>query len=246
MLRIVGIGPGAAAERTLRAQEAILASDLVVGYTGYMELVSDLLAGKEQHATGMTRERERVALAIARARAGAKVALISSGDSGVYGMAGLALEMLGEAPEVAVEIIPGVTAAQSAAARLGAPLMLDFATVSLSDLLVDWTTIKKRITAALEGDFVLAVYNPRSGSRQEPFARLCELLARHRAPQTPVGICRAAGREEENVRIIKLAELPEAAQTIDMQCVLIIGNSTSRIVGGRFITPRGYAGNNGE
>lgn len=211
----------------------------MVGYTAYLARIADLTAAKETIGTGMMHERERVAMALELATAGRTVALVSSGDSGIYGMAGLALEMahaLPRRPEI--EIIPGVTAACSAGSLLGAPLMLDYASISLSDLLVSWERIEKRLRAAVEGGFVLAVYNPKSKTRTEPFERMCAILLELLPPTTPVGICRAIGLPEQAVTMTDVEGLAQAE--VDMRSVLIVGNADCRIVDGWFLNPRGY------
>lgn len=187
----------------------------------------------------MRQEAARCRDALARAAAGATVALISSGDSGVYGMAGLAIE-LGhkEFSGVFIEVVPGVTAASAAAARLGAPLMVDFAVISLSDLLVEWDVIRKRLEAAAGADFVTAIYNPRSQTRVRQLDEAVEIFLRHRDPSTPCGIACAVGSEDEAISITTLGEL--LRQDIDMRTVLIIGNSSSRLIDGRLVTLRGY------
>lgn len=239
MLRVVGFGPGSVLDRTKRAEEAILSSEYVVGYGPYLQRIEDLLTDRIVFSSGMKKERERVEKAIFLAAEGKCVALVSSGDAGIYGMAGLALQMRSENNYTfPVEVIPGVTAACSAAAKLGAPLMLDYATISLSNLLVEWEVIEKRLHAALRGDFVLAVYNPKSKTRTEPFERLCTLAAEYLPETTPVGIATALGQEDEHVELITLNDLPAADVT--MKSILIIGNSTSCIDAGFFITPRGY------
>ncbi len=239
MLRIIGFGPGSIADRTRRAEEAILSSEYIVGYGPYLKRIEDLLEGKKQFVSGMKKERERVLEAVELAENGHSVGLVSSGDAGIYGMAGLAIQIRNDrSSSFPLKIIPGVTAACSAAARLGAPLMLDYATISLSNLLVEWEVIEKRLHAALAGDFVLAVYNPKSNTRTEPFDNLCTIAREYLPPQTPVGIATALGQPDETVQIITLAELPTAEVT--MKSILIIGNSTSCLNGEFFITPRGY------
>lgn len=211
----------------------------MVGYTRYLASIADLTTGKETIASGMTRELERCRAAVERARDGAIVALVSSGDPGVYGMAGLAIELARkEAPDLAVEIIPGISAANAAAARLGAPLMLDYAVISLSDLLVPWEMIFKRLEAAAIGDFVTALYNPRSKKRVRHLEEAVAIFRRHRPERTPVGIGKAVGTAEERMVLTDLSQL--LAQEIDMKSVVLIGNSSSQALGGWFVTPRGY------
>jgi precorrin-3B C17-methyltransferase len=236
---VVGIGPGSPLDRTRRAEQAIADSSVVVGYKRYLEHIADLTAGKELITSGMRQEVERCRAAVRRAADGATVALISSGDAGVYGMAGLAIELAAaEGLRVAIEIVPGVTAASAAAARLGAPLMLDFAAISLSDLLVDWATIRRRLEAAAAADLVVALYNPRSSQRVRQFAEAVDIFRRHRPPSTPVGLGVAVGDEDERIVLTDLAGAPD--QEVDMRTVVIIGNSTSRVIDGWFVTARGY------
>ena len=238
-LFVVGIGPGGAPDRTRRAEEAIAASDVVAGYTRYLELISDLTAGKELVATGMTREVERCRTALARAAEGKTVSLVSSGDPGIYGMAGLVLEIAAaEGMAVPIEIVPGVSAAQALAARLGAPLMCDFATLSLSDLLVPWETIRKRLEAVTAADLVVALYNPRSQKRTRQLDEAAEIFRRHRPGTTPVGVGTALGSPEERVLLSDLDHF--LALPIDMRSVVIIGNRSTRRIGERLVTPRGY------
>ena len=202
--------------------------------------MEDLSAGKELISSGMKEEVERCRLALRRAREGKTVALVSSGDAGIYGMAGLAIELAhAEGGGVAIEIVPGVTAASGAAARLGAPLMLDFAVISLSDLLVPWETIRRRVEAVAAADMVVALYNPRSTKRVRELEETVEILLGHRGPETPVGLCRAVGSPEESVTLTTLGAL--LAQAVDMRTVVIVGNSMSRVIDGWFVTARGYA-----
>jgi precorrin-3B C17-methyltransferase len=212
---------------------------VVAGYIPYLELIEDLTAGKELLASGMTKEVDRCRAAIERAAAGDVVALVSSGDSGVYGMAGLALELGSQlAPDLDIEIIPGVTAANSAAARMGAPLMLDYAVISLSDLLVSWETIRLRLEAAAAADLVTALYNPRSRKRVRQLEEAVAIFLEHRPPSTTVSVAGAVGTEEEKIEITTLGLLLDC--DIDMRSVVIIGNRSSIKLDGRFITPRGY------
>ncbi len=241
---VVGIGPGDAEEITPSVREALSHCDVVVGYKYYFRFIEDLLpAGVECVDSAMRRERERAKLAFELAESGKSVCVISSGDSGVYGMAPLIFEMKrererGEAEEVEVVVLPGISAALKAASLLGAPLGHDFCAISLSDLMTPWEVIERRIVAAAKGDFVTAVYNPRSSGRQWQLARLKEIFLQHWNGDTPVGCVRQAGREDEKVWCVTLSTLnPEE---IDMFTVLIIGNSQSYIYKGAFVTPRGY------
>lgn len=214
------------------------AADVIVGYRPYLELIADLTAGKRTVAGAMRQETARAEAAVAAATAGARVAVVSTGDAGVYGMAGLVLELLPEGSPVTVEVVPGVTAASAAAACLGAPLMNDFAVVSLSDLLTPLEVIERRLTAAADGDFVLALYNPRSTRRHEPLRRALAILRARRAPDTPVGLVRNALRDGQEARITTLGELRE--EDVDMLTLLVVGNGATSVRDGRMVTPRGY------
>jgi len=204
-----------------------------------VDYLNDLVAGKEVCSTGMREEKQRCRLAIDRARQGAVVSLISSGDPGIYGMAGLVLEMLASEPQpVPVKIIPGVSAAQLAAARLGAPLTLDYACISLSDLLVPWETIRVRLEAVAAADLVTALYNPRSMRRISQLEEAVAIFGKHRPETTPAGIATALGAADEKVILTDLGHLLE--HDIDMRTIVLIGNRTSRNLNGWFVTPRGY------
>ncbi|MDN5345315.1 MAG: precorrin-3B C17-methyltransferase / cobalt-factor methyltransferase [Clostridia bacterium] len=240
-ITVVGLGPGAEAEMTARARQALAEAEVIVGYRTYIDLIASLTAGREVVVNGMTGEVARCREAVARAVAGARVAVISSGDPGVYGMAGLILEILAENPrgaEVPVTIIPGVTAATSAAASLGAPLMHDFAVISLSDRLTPWEVIARRLELAAAADFVLVLYNPRSHGRPDHLRRARDIILRYRQPATPVGVVRNAGRVGEETWIRDLATLLELP--VDMVSTVIIGNSQTRVLNGYLVTPRGY------
>jgi precorrin-3B C17-methyltransferase len=236
---VVGVGPGNRLDRTHRAEQAIADSQVVAGYHLYLEHITDLTAGKELIASGMMQETERCRAALQAAAQGAVVALVSSGDPGVYGMAGLALEMAAaEGYEVPIEIVPGISAANSAAARLGAPLMLDYACISLSDLLVPWEVIRNRLAALSSADLVVALYNPRSKKRITQLEQTVEIMQQHRNDDTPVGIVTAIGEADERIELTTLGQLLKA--DIGMRSTVIIGNSTSLLLGERMITPRGY------
>ncbi|HZE22275.1 MAG TPA: precorrin-3B C(17)-methyltransferase [Desulfobaccales bacterium] len=246
----MSLGPGFPEFIIPRAQEALAAAELVVGYHTYIDLVRPLLTNQEVVATGMKAEVQRGQLALDRARAGQRVALVSSGDAGIYGMAGLVLEMGaaqglkvgppgGEAAvDFYLEVIPGVPALAAAAALLGAPLMHDFVAISLSDLLTPWETIKKRLELAAQGDFVIVLYNPKSKKRDWQLGVVRELLLRHKDPATPVGIVSRAMRAGETVTITTLERLTE--NPVDMQTIVVVGNSQTYIYGPYMITPRGY------
>ncbi len=212
---------------------------MVVGYTRYVELIGDLIAGKKVVSTGMRKEIERCKEALALAMEGKTVALVSSGDPGVYGMAGLAIQLASDSGfGGCIEIIPGVTAASSVAARLGAPLMLDFACISLSDLLVPWETVTRRLAAVAEADLVVALYNPRSKKRIKHLDEAAAIFRRHREAGTPVGIVTAAGTDGERVVLSDLGSFLN--EDINMRSTVIIGNSTTIGVGEWIVTPRGY------
>ncbi|MDO8739723.1 precorrin-3B C(17)-methyltransferase [Candidatus Deferrimicrobium sp.] len=218
---------------------AIAESRVVVGYTRYLDLIRDLLAGKETIATGMTHEVERCRAALRRAEEGKVVALVSSGDPGIYGMASLAIELSrAEGVSVPIEIVPGVSAASAAAARLGAPLALDFACISLSDLLVPWETIRMRLEAVAAADLVTALYNPRSERRVRHILEAARIFRRHRPGTTPVGIGTAVGTPEERIVLSDLDRFLE--EEIGMQSVVLIGDRSSKVIDGWFVTPRGY------
>ncbi len=242
-LRVIGLGPGDAALLTPQARAAIAASDCIVGYTLYVELVpEELRHGREVLATGMMAEMERCNAAIDAALAGRATCVVCSGDPGVYAMAGLVFELLDQRGLAhlahAVEVAPGVPALCGAAALLGAPLMHDFASVSLSDLLTPWPVIERRLDAALGADFVVVIYNPRSRRRADHLEKALAIAARHRGPDTPVGLVRQAYRPDQQVSVTPLAAFDPV--TVDMLSIVIIGNGTTTMVGGRMVTPRGY------
>jgi precorrin-3B C17-methyltransferase len=242
-LSIVGIGPGAAEHTTPAALAAIREADLVVGYTTYIRLVRDLIAGKEVVKTGMTEEIGRARAAVERARAGGKVVLISSGDAGVYGMAGLVFQVLqeigwrrGQAPEL--RIVPGMTALNSTASLVGAPLGHDFCAISLSDLLTPWPVITKRIEAAAAADFVVGLYNPASGRRTRQIVEAQAILRRHRAGTTPVALVKSAYRKLQQVELTDLDRFLEFE--IGMLTTVLVGSSNTFVYEGYMVTPRGY------
>lgn len=237
-LFVVGIGPGGPSGMTLQARQALAESELLCGYTEYIRLVAPLFPDKETLATPMLQEVERCHLAFARAAKGQTTALVCSGDAGVYGMAGPVLQMADVYPQVEVEIVAGVTAAMSGAALLGAPLMHDFAVISLSDLLTPWSLIEKRLEAVALADFCLCLYNPRSKKRQQHLARACAILQRHKSAQTVCGWVRNIDRAGQASGILRLAELAEFEA--DMFTTIFVGNSATRLLAGRMVTPRGY------
>lgn len=234
----MGIGPGELEQMSFRARKALEESEVIVGYRAYLDLIPGLLAGKKVVESGMTQEVGRCREALALARSGLQVAVVSGGDPGVYGMAGLILELLEGREDVPVEVIPGITAATAAAAVLGAPLMNDFAVISLSDLLTPWEVIEGRLRAAAQGDFVVALYNPRSKKRTGQIERAREIFLEHKGAATPVGIVRNARRGGEEAVVTTLGEMLD--HPIDMLTTVIIGNSRTLVRGGFMVTPRGY------
>jgi precorrin-3B C17-methyltransferase len=244
-LAIIGLGPGSRDMMAPRAIQMLQACDIVIGYKLYIEQIQDLLADKEVHVSELTHEVERATLAVKLARSGHRVCIVSSGDAGIYGMAGLVLDICSSAqkenldetgPEV--EVVPGISALNAAAALLGAPLMHDFAVISLSDLLTPWETIARRLSAASLADFVIVLYNPISRKRHWQLGEACRLMLESRSATTPVGLVRNAYRPEQRVTLTTLEELLN--HEIDMFTTIVIGNSCTYVQQGRMITPRGY------
>ena len=233
---VVGIGPGKKEDMTYRAYEAMEKSDVIIGYKTYVDLIKEYFSDKELISSPMKKEVDRCMEVIEIARSGKTVSLISSGDAGVYGMAGIMLEVVPE--DIEIEIIPGITAGNAAAAITGAPLMHDYATISLSDLLTDWDLIKKRVDLASQGDFVITLYNPKSHGRTTQIVEAREIMRKYKSDETPVAIVRNAGREDESSVITTLGEMLN--HEIDMLTLVIIGNSNTFIKNGKMITPRGY------
>ncbi|MFA7383898.1 MAG: precorrin-3B C(17)-methyltransferase [Desulfurivibrionaceae bacterium] len=225
---------------TPAAGEALAAAEVIVGYQTYLDLIPEFLAGKEVIASQMMKEVDRCRKALELAGEGRIVALVSGGDPGIYAMAGLVFEMAREqGGAVEIEVIAGIAALNACAARLGAPLMHDFAAISLSDLLTPWEKIEKRLEAAAAADFVVVIYNPKSKKRAEHIVKAREILLAHRAPETPVGIVTAATRENERIVLTTLEKM--LASEIDMQTTIIVGNSMTFAWQGFMVTPRGYA-----
>ena len=235
-LYVVGIGPGDPQEMTLRASNALKESDVIAGYGVYVDLVKPLYPEKEYLVTPMRQEAERCRLAIESARAGKTTAMISSGDAGVYGMAGLVLELAGD--DIDVTIVPGVTAALSGAALLGAPLGHDFAVISLSDLLTSWEKIEARLALAAQADLCLSIYNPASHRRADYLNRACGILLRYIEPERPCGVVRNIAQEGQETAVMTLREL--ADYPADMFTTVFVGNSQTKVINGRLVTPRGY------
>jgi precorrin-3B C17-methyltransferase len=227
-----------------RARQTLLQAETIVGYSTYIKfLEQELVQDKEVISTGMTKEVDRCRAALDRACQGRRTAVVCSGDSGIYALAGLVLELMEEKDLVGrldLDIVPGIPALAAAAASLGAPLMHDFASISLSDLLTPWEIIEKRIQAAAEADFVIVLYNPRSKTRTWQLKTACSLISASRPGNTPVGVVKSASRKDERVTLTSLEGLD--TEMVDMKCTVIIGNSQSRTVGNWLLTPRGYAG----
>ena len=235
-LYVVGIGPVGKEHMTLKALETIKKCEVIVGYTFYIELVKDFIEGKRVIKTGMMGEIERCRMAAEETAKGYDTCIISTGDAGLYGMAGPVLEL---AQDIEVEIIPGVTSSFCAAAEVGAPIMHDFCTISLSDLLTPWRVIEKRLHMAASGDFVIALYNPKSKGRAEHIYKAIEIIKEYMPPTTPVALVKNAGRAGNHKRIVTLGTID--FDFIDMMTVVLIGNSNTYIKEGKVITPRGYS-----
>ncbi len=238
-LCVVGIGPGNYENMTIRADRALREAEVIIGYTLYVELIRSCYPEKEYISTPMTKEAQRCQIALDSAKSGRKTALVCSGDSGVYGMAALLYELRGERSEPELEIIPGVTAACSGAALLGAPLTQDFAAVSLSDRLTGWDRIEAKLEAAAQAELSVVLYNPASKSRPEHLRQACEILLRHLPEDTVCGVAQNVGREGEAARLTTLGRLKEDKQ-VDMFSTVFIGTRQTFALAGRMITPRGY------
>ena len=238
-LHVVGFGPGGKEHMTFKAAEVIENADVVTGYTTYVNMIKPYFPDKTYKATGMMKEVDRCKMAIEDAMEGKDVAMISSGDSGIYGMAGIIYQLADEMKaDIEIDTVPGITAASTAASVLGAPLMHDLAIISLSDLMTPIDLIMKRVDCAGQGDMIVCLYNPKSKGRTEYLNQTQQILLKHRSADTPVGIVRNAGRDDERKEITTLGELHKA--DVDMFCMVIIGNSQTYTANGRMITPRGY------
>ena len=237
-LYVVGIGPGAYEKMTIEAAQALKNSDVIIGYTVYVDLVKEHFPGKEFMTTPMKKEVERCQMVFEEAIKGKTVSMICSGDAGVYGMAGLMYEVGVKYPQVELEIIPGVTAATGGAAVLGAPLIHDFCLISLSDLLTPWEKIETRLLEASKADFVICLYNPSSKKRHDYLEKACNLMMEYKAPDTVCGIVGNIGREGESMKVLTLEELKTTK--VDMFTTVFVGNSQTKNVGGKMVTPRGY------
>ena len=241
-ITVVGMGPGMESMMTQQALQALETADVIVGYPVYLELLGERFADKRKLSTPMKQEAERCRMCFREAAEGNDVAMICSGDAGIYGMASLMFEIGEElnaaADGIRIEVVPGITAASSGAAVLGAPLNHDFCVISLSDLLTPWELIEKRLRAAAEGDFAIAIYNPSSRKRYDYLQKACDILLESMSPDRACGYVRSIGRDGEEYHTCTLAELRD--RQVDMFTTVFIGNSGSRIVDGRLITPRGY------
>ena len=237
-LIVVGIGPGNYENMTIKADRALQSCDVIVGYHVYVELVKERYSDKEYFTTPMTQETKRCQMAIDLAKQGKTVAVVCSGDSGIYGMAALIYELRGESTNPEIEVIPGLTAACSGAALLGAPLTHDFAVISLSDRLTSWEKIEARLEAAAAADLSIVLYNPASHDRPDHLHRACELLLHHLPKDRLCGVAQHIGRDGENKRLMSLGELRTAA--VDMFCTVFIGNEMSKEIMQNMVTPRGY------
>ena len=235
---VTGLGPGAADQMTIRAKKVLEKCPVIIGYTVYIDLIREEFLDKTFLSTPMRKEADRCRMAFEEAQKGRDVAMVCSGDSGIYGMAGLICEIGKDYPDVGIEIVPGITAASGGAAVLGAPLMHDFAVISLSDLLTPWDKIEKRIRAAAEADFVLCIYNPSSKKRADYLRKACGMILEYRNPETVCGIVRNIGRDGETYEILSLERLKDTQ--VDMFTTVFIGNSNTMELNGRRVTPRGY------
>lgn len=237
-LYVIGLGPGELSQATGRAVQALEECQVITGYTVYIDLIKEKFAHKKLLSTPMKKEVERCRLAIEEALKGQTVGMVCSGDAGVYGMAGLIYEISQEYPPIEIEVVPGITAACSGAAVLGAPLIHDFAVISLSDLLTPWERIEKRLECAAMADFVICLYNPSSIKRHDYLEKACDIIMKHKSGDTVCGIAKNIGREGESGTVLTLAELRNTK--VDMFSTVYIGNSTTKAVKGRMVTSRGY------
>lgn len=235
---VVGIGPGEYEQMTIKAAKALEESSVIVGYTVYVDLVEEHFKGKEFLTTPMKKEVDRCVLAFEEAAKGKTVSLICSGDSGIYGMAELILEVGQDFKDVEVEVIPGITAASSGASVLGAPLIHDFSVISLSDLLTPWEKIEQRLECAAKADFVICLYNPSSKKRHDYLQKACDLVLKYASKETVCGIVKNIGREGECAEVMTLEQLRDTQ--VDMFTTVFIGNSQTKVINNKMVTPRGY------
>lgn len=237
-LYVIGIGPGEYEQMTLKAIHAMEKSEVIIGYTVYVDLVKEHFPEKEFMTTPMKKEVDRCVMAFEEAKKGKVVSMICSGDAGVYGMSGLMYEVGVNYPEVELEIIPGVTAATGGAALLGAPLIHDFCLISLSDLLTPWEKIEARLLAAAQADFVVCLYNPSSKKRSDYLQKACDLMMQYKSPETVCGIVSYIGRDGEHYEVMNLKTLRDTK--VDMFTTVWVGNSQTKEINGKMVTPRGY------
>ena len=235
---VVGLGPGAGDQMTVQAKKVLDACPVIIGYTVYIDLVRPLFPEKQFLSTPMRKEADRCKMAFEEVKKGVDVAMVCSGDSGIYGMAGLIYEIGRDYPEIGIEIVPGITAASGGAAVLGAPLMHDFAVISLSDLLTPWELIEERLLCAAKADFVICLYNPSSRKRSTYLAKACEIMLEYKAEDTVCGIVKNIAREGETMQTLTLKELKET--TVDMFSTVFIGNKQTKVIREKMVTPRGY------
>ncbi len=235
---VTGLGPGAGDQMTVKARKVLEHCPVIIGYTVYIDLIRESFKDKVFLSTPMRQEAERCRMAFREAEKGRDVAMVCSGDAGIYGMAGLIFEIGRDYPDIEIEVVPGITAASGGAAVLGAPLMHDFAVISLSDLLTPWETIEKRLDAAAQADFVICLYNPSSRKRADHLQKACDIILQHRDPGNVCGIVRNIGRDGESCAIMTLEKLRDTGT--DMFTTVFIGNSRTFELNGKMITPRGY------
>ena len=235
---VIGMGPGAYEQMTVKAVRTLEKCDVIVGYTVYIELLKEYFPDKRYLTTSMRQEAARCRMAFEEAAKGAVTAMVCSGDAGIYGMAGLMYEIGEEYPEVAIEVIPGVTAALGGSAVLGAAVGHDVSLISLSDLLTPWEVIEERLRCAAKAVFVICLYNPSSHKRKDYLQKACDLMLQHKAPETVCGLVRNIGREEECYRVLTLKELKDTQ--VDMFTTVFVGNSMTKEINGKMVTPRGY------
>lgn len=235
---VIGLGPGSYENLTIKADRALQEVDVVIGYTVYVDLVKEYYPDKEFMTTSMKKEVERCKMAFEEAQKGKKVAMVCSGDAGVYGMAGLMYQIGEDYPEVELSVIPGITAALGGSAVLGAPLTHDFAVISLSDLLTPWEKIVERLNDAAKGDFCICLYNPSSQKRYDYLQKACDIFLKYKDKNTVCGYVQNIGRDGENMKIMTLQELRDTP--VDMFTTVFIGNHETKVIDGHMVTPRGY------
>lgn len=235
---VIGLGPGAEKEMTYQASTALEKSEVIIGYTVYTGLIRERFPNKKYLSTPMRQEVVRCEMAMDEAMKGRTVAMVCSGDAGIYGMAGLLYEMGQGYPEVELEVVPGITAANGGAAVLGAPLIHDFCLISLSDLLTPWEKIEARLLGASQADFVICLYNPSSKKRHDYLQKACDLMMQYKSPETVCGTVCNIGREGEEYQVMTLKELRDTQ--VDMFTTVFIGNSQTKEINGKMVTPRGY------